>query len=50
VWVDVWVTGSSRHDGGLPFGGVTVSGIGREESIDALLPGTRIQAVTVVPE
>jgi 2-formylbenzoate dehydrogenase len=44
----VWVNGSSRHYWGLPFGGVKVSGVGREESLDELLGYTETKAVTVV--
>jgi 2-formylbenzoate dehydrogenase len=46
----VWVNGSSRHYWGLPFGGVKVSGVGREESLDELLSYTETKAVTVVLE
>jgi 2-formylbenzoate dehydrogenase len=46
----VWVNGSSRHYWGLPFGGVKVSGVGREESLDELLGYTETKAVTVVLE
>ena len=44
----VWVNDTSTHFPGVPFGGVKMSGIGREESADELLSYTEIKAVNLV--
>ncbi len=44
----VWVNDTSTHFPGVPFGGVKLSGIGREESVDELLSYTETKAVNVV--
>lgn len=45
-----WMSGSSRHYWGLPFGGVKESGVGREKPVDELLSYTETKSVTVVLE
>jgi acyl-CoA reductase-like NAD-dependent aldehyde dehydrogenase len=44
----VWINGSSAHFTGVPFGGVKLSGLGREESLDELLSYTQVKAVNVI--
>ena len=44
----VWVNDTSTHFPGVPFGGVKLSGIGREESVDELVSYTEVKAVNVV--
>jgi acyl-CoA reductase-like NAD-dependent aldehyde dehydrogenase len=44
----IWVNGSSRHFTGVPFGGVKLSGVGREESIEELLSYTQLKAVNLM--
>jgi len=44
----VWVNDTSTHFPGVPFGGIKLSGIGREESVDELISYTEIKAVNVV--
>jgi acyl-CoA reductase-like NAD-dependent aldehyde dehydrogenase len=44
----VWVNGSAAHFTGVPFGGVKLSGIGREESLDELLSYTQLKAINVM--
>jgi acyl-CoA reductase-like NAD-dependent aldehyde dehydrogenase len=44
----VWINGSSRHFTGVPFGGVKLSGIGREESLGELLSYTQLKTVNVM--
>ena len=40
--------GSSRHFTGVPFGGVKLSGTGREESIEELLSYTQLKTVNLM--
>jgi 2-formylbenzoate dehydrogenase len=44
----IWVNDTSTHFPGVPFGGMKLSGIGREESLDELLSYTETKAVNVV--
>jgi 2-formylbenzoate dehydrogenase len=44
----IWINGSARHFTGVPFGGVKLSGIGREESLDELLSYTQIKTMNVI--
>ena len=44
----VWVNGSARHFTGVPFGGVKLSGTGREESLDELLSYTQLKTVNIM--
>jgi acyl-CoA reductase-like NAD-dependent aldehyde dehydrogenase len=44
----IWVSGSSRHFTGVPFGGVKLSGTGREESPGELLGCTRLKTVNIM--
>jgi acyl-CoA reductase-like NAD-dependent aldehyde dehydrogenase len=44
----IWVNGSAAHFTGVPFGGVKLSGIGREENLDELLSYTQLKAVNVL--
>nr|GLJ71873.1 NAD/NADP-dependent betaine aldehyde dehydrogenase [Agromyces mediolanus] len=44
----VWINDTSTHFPGVPFGGVKLSGIGREESVDELLSYTQLRAINVV--
>lgn len=44
----VWVNDTSTHFPGVPFGGMKLSGIGREESVDELLGYTQVKAVNLV--
>ncbi|CAA0128097.1 2-formylbenzoate dehydrogenase [Mycolicibacterium vanbaalenii] len=44
----IWVNDTSTHFPGVPFGGVKLSGIGREESVDELVSYTETKAVNVV--
>jgi len=44
----VWINGSARHFTGVPFGGVKLSGIGREESLDELLSYTQLKTLNVM--
>jgi len=43
----IWINGASQHWVGVPFGGYKQSGLGREESIEALLACTQIKNVNV---
>jgi 2-formylbenzoate dehydrogenase len=43
----VWINGSAVHYTGVPFGGVKLSGLGREEHLDELLSYTQVKAVNV---
>jgi acyl-CoA reductase-like NAD-dependent aldehyde dehydrogenase len=44
----IWINGSSRHFTGVPFGGVKLSGVGREESLDELLSYTQLKTINVM--
>src|SRR5262245_52465908 len=44
----LWVNGSSTHFPGVPFGGVKLSGVGREESLDELLSYTQLKTVNIM--
>lgn len=44
----IWINDTSTHFPGVPFGGMKLSGIGREESLDELLSYTQTKAVNVV--
>jgi 2-formylbenzoate dehydrogenase len=44
----IWINGSSRHFPGVPFGGVKLSGVGREESLDELLSYTRLKTLNLM--
>ena len=44
----IWVNGSSRHFTGVPFGGVKLSGTGREESIEELLSYTQLKTINLI--
>jgi 2-formylbenzoate dehydrogenase len=44
----LWINGSSRHFAGVPFGGVKLSGLGREESLDELLSYTQLKTINVM--
>ncbi|MGF3056474.1 aldehyde dehydrogenase family protein [Microbacterium sp. YY-01] len=44
----VWINDTSTHFPGVPFGGVKLSGIGREESLEELLSYTQTRAINVV--
>lgn len=44
----VWINDTSTHFPGVPFGGIKLSGIGREESVDELLSYTQLRAINVV--
>jgi 2-formylbenzoate dehydrogenase len=44
----IWVNGSSRHFNGVPFGGVKLSGTGREEGLDELLSYTQLKTVNIM--
>lgn len=44
----IWVNDTSTHFPGVPFGGVKLSGIGREESMDELISYTETKAVNLV--
>jgi acyl-CoA reductase-like NAD-dependent aldehyde dehydrogenase len=44
----LWVNGSSAHFTGVPFGGVKLSGVGREESLDELLSYTQIKTLNIM--
>jgi 2-formylbenzoate dehydrogenase len=43
----VWVNDSGRHFGGVPFGGVKASGVGREDAVDEVLSFTQTKAVNM---
>ena len=44
----LWINGSSRHFAGVPFGGVKLSGVGREESVEELLSYTQLKTLNVM--
>jgi 2-formylbenzoate dehydrogenase len=44
----LWINGSSAHFTGVPFGGVKLSGVGREESLDELLSYTQLKTINVM--
>lgn len=44
----VWINGSAAHFTGVPFGGVKLSGVGREESLGELLSYTQLKSVNVM--
>ena len=44
----LWLNGSSRHFAGVPFGGVKLSGLGREESVEELLSYTQLKTINVM--
>jgi 2-formylbenzoate dehydrogenase len=44
----LWINGSSTHFPGVPFGGVKLSGVGREESLDELLSYTQLKTVNIM--
>lgn len=44
----IWINDTSTHFPGVPFGGIKLSGIGREESVDELISYTETKAVNVV--
>ncbi|MGB4138077.1 MAG: aldehyde dehydrogenase family protein, partial [Microbacterium sp.] len=44
----VWINDTSTHFPGVPFGGVKLSGIGREESLEELMSYTQTRAINVV--
>lgn len=44
----IWINDSSTHFPGVPFGGIKLSGVGREESFEELLDYTWTKAVNVV--
>ncbi len=43
----VWINGVGTHVHGAPFGGVKLSGIGREESIDEILAYTAVKTINI---
>jgi acyl-CoA reductase-like NAD-dependent aldehyde dehydrogenase len=44
----LWINGAATHFTGVPFGGVKLSGIGREESLDELLSYTQLKTINVI--
>ena len=44
----LWINGSSAHFAGVPFGGVKLSGVGREESLDELLSYTQLKTLNIM--
>jgi 2-formylbenzoate dehydrogenase len=44
----LWINGSSTHFPGVPFGGMKLSGVGREESLDELLSYTQLKTVNIM--
>lgn len=44
----LWINGSSAHFTGVPFGGVKLSGVGREESLDELLSYTQLKTLNIM--
>ncbi len=44
----LWINGSSTHFPGVPFGGVKLSGVGREESLDELISYTQLKTVNIM--
>jgi 2-formylbenzoate dehydrogenase len=44
----IWINGSSRHFTGVPFGGIKLSGTGREESLDEMLSYTQLKTINVM--
>ncbi len=44
----LWINGSSQHFAGVPFGGVKLSGVGREESLEELLSYTQLKTLNVM--
>jgi 2-formylbenzoate dehydrogenase len=44
----IWINGSSRHFAGVPFGGVKLSGVGREESLEELLSYTQTKTLNIM--
>ena len=43
----VWINNASTHFHGTPFGGVKLSGVGREESVEELFAFTRLKNVHI---
>ncbi len=43
----IWINGSSAHFPDVPFGGMKLSGIGREESLDELLSYTQLKTLNI---
>jgi 2-formylbenzoate dehydrogenase len=44
----LWINGSAAHFAGVPFGGVKLSGVGREESLDELLSYTQLKTLNIM--
>ena len=44
----LWINGSSTHFPGVPFGGMKLSGVGREESLDELLSYTQLKTLNIM--
>jgi 2-formylbenzoate dehydrogenase len=44
----IWVNGSALHFTGVPFGGVKLSGVGREESLEELLSYTQLKTLNIM--
>jgi acyl-CoA reductase-like NAD-dependent aldehyde dehydrogenase len=44
----LWINAAATHFTGVPFGGVKLSGIGREESLDELLSYTQLKTINVI--
>ncbi|KRB78903.1 aldehyde dehydrogenase [Sphingomonas sp. Root710] len=44
----VWINGCSRHFLGVPFGGMSSSGVGREEGIEEMLSYTELKTINVM--
>jgi 2-formylbenzoate dehydrogenase len=44
----IWINGSSRHFTGVPFGGVKLSGVGREEGLGELLSYTQLKTLNLM--
>jgi len=44
----LWINGSSAHFTGVPFGGMKLSGVGREESLDELLSYTQLKTLNIM--
>jgi 2-formylbenzoate dehydrogenase len=44
----LWINGSSTHFPGVPFGGMKLSGTGREESLDELLSYTQLKTINIM--
>ncbi|RCS21689.1 aldehyde dehydrogenase family protein [Phyllobacterium salinisoli] len=44
----IWINGSSMHFLGVPFGGMSTSGIGREEGREELLSYTEVKSINIM--